>query len=113
MCIVPAATLYAASYALLQLNEVWAKVSATNLYGTSEISVEGNTGVVVFVPDAPINLRDWVEVTSAYVMGLNWEDAPNNGGKDVIDYVISSDQSIGEWVDYAHGVSTNGPSFTQ
>lgn len=90
-CIVPLETLYNNPYNLLQGDEIWAKVSATNLYGTSNESTPGNGDVVVFVPDQPINLQDDVPVTSAFVMGLTWDDGPNDGGKPVIDYVISSD----------------------
>lgn len=90
-CIVPLETLYVAPYSLLQGDSIWAKVTATNSYGTSIESIVGNGDVVVFVPDPPINLIDDVATTSAFVMGMLWEDPANDGGKPIIDYIISSD----------------------
>lgn len=90
-CVVPLTTLYVVPYSLLQGDEIWAKVTATNSYGISGESVPGNGDVVVFVPDPPINLRDNVDVTSAFVMGMFWDDPENDGGKSIIDYTISSD----------------------
>jgi hypothetical protein len=56
------------------------------------------------IPDPPLNLRDNLAVTSASKVGLLWQDGISNGGKLVTDYVVSSDQSIGEWVDMVYGV---------
>jgi hypothetical protein len=88
-CIVPIATLEATPFLLVQGQEVWAKVTATNSYGTSEESVAGNSGVIVVVPFPPISLRDDVDTTTAFVIGLLWEDNANNGGKPVLDYIVS------------------------
>jgi len=104
--VVPLATLSAEPYLLLQGDSILAKLTATNSYGTSVISEVGNGDVMVHVPDAPVLLRDDVDVTTAYVMGMLWSDGVNDGGKPVIDYVISSDQSTGVWVDYASGILT-------
>lgn len=103
---VPLATLSASPYDLLQGDSIWAKLTATNSYGTSLVSEVGNGDVMVVVPDAPLLLRDNVDVTTAYVMGMLWTDGTNDGGKPVIDYVVSSDQSTGVWVDYASGILT-------
>jgi len=64
------------------------------------------------VPDAPLNLRDNLLVTSARKIGLLWQDGVSNGGKLVIDYVVSSDQSIGEWIDMVYGVETQSYTTT-
>jgi hypothetical protein len=84
-------TLTGEPYLLVQGDSVWAKVTATNSYGTSEESQVGNGDVVVLVPDSPLNLRDDEPVTTAFVIGLLWEDGLNDGGKSVIDYTVSSD----------------------
>jgi hypothetical protein len=38
--------------------EVYAKVSASNIYGNSGLSLAGNGGILVSVPDAPVNLDE-------------------------------------------------------
>ena len=91
---------------MVQGDEIRAKVTATNSYGTSGESAVGGGDVVVLVPDPPINLIDDVDVTTAYIMGMLWQDPVNDGGKPIEDYVVSSDQSTGVWVDYAHGILT-------
>lgn len=74
----------------------------------------GNSGVIVVVPFPPISLRDDVGTTTAFVIGLLWEDNANNGGKPVLDYIVSQyDLESDLWIDVAHGVATNGPSATQ
>lgn len=103
---VPLSTLTAVPYSLEQGDSIWAKVTATNSYGTSAESEPGNGDIIVLVPERPINLIDKVDITNAYRAGMLWEDAANNGGKPVIDYTISSDQSTGEWVDYAQNILT-------
>lgn len=39
-------------------------------------------------PDAPINLANAPEVTSAYQIGLTWDEGVYNGGSPVIDYMV-------------------------
>jgi hypothetical protein len=57
-CAIPATTLTAAPFNLAWSSSVFAKVSATNVYGTSEISQAGNGAIIVTVPNAPINLAN-------------------------------------------------------
>jgi hypothetical protein len=42
--------------------------------------------VILEVPDAPINLADYVSITTAYVIGYTWEDGNSYGGTPIIDY---------------------------
>lgn len=65
---------------------VWAKIEAVNSYGTSDISLSGNGGNLLTVPDAPHSLVQVVEGSGATSVGLDWEKATNEGGSPVIDY---------------------------
>ena len=71
-CTLSLTTLTAAPYLLLPSEEVFVKVSATNAYGTTAYSEVGNGAYIQFVPDAPINLVDVPEITSATQIGLSW-----------------------------------------
>jgi hypothetical protein len=57
------------------------------------------------LPDAVQNLQDAIEVTSAYVIGLTWEDGPSNNGRPILDYKITYDQATDSWVDLVEGVT--------
>jgi len=46
-------------------SSIYALYSATNIYGTSIDSAEGNGAIILTVPDAPINLVNMVELTAA------------------------------------------------
>jgi len=41
------------------------------------------------LPDAPVNLANLPSVTTAYQVGLSWDEGPYNGGSAVIDYEVS------------------------
>lgn len=69
-------------------DSIFATVTATNKYGESEPSDAGNDAVVLEVPDAPINLADNVQVTTAYVIGFTWSDGDSYGGTPIIDHRI-------------------------
>ena len=68
---------------------VYAKVSATNIVGTSPASPEGNGAIILTVPNAPTDLANNAAVTSASQIGLTWSEGPEDGGSGVIDYRIS------------------------
>lgn len=57
------------------------------------------------MPLAVVNLQDNVSITSATRVGLLWEDGANDNGRPVIDYLIEYDQSTGDWVELASGVT--------
>ena len=61
------------------------KVSARNSVGTSLDSLELSI-LAAKRPDAPINLANVPEVTTAYQVGLSWQDGAYNGASPVIDY---------------------------
>ena len=67
---------------------VYAKVKATNLYGTSNDSPIGDGASIWLQPDAPINLANDVSVTTETTIGLTWSPGNSNGGTPVVDYKI-------------------------
>ena len=64
------------------------KVQARNAVGRGAIS-EPITIKAARVPDAPINLANVPEITTAYQIGLTWEPGLNDGGSAVLDYRLS------------------------
>jgi hypothetical protein len=58
ICHVSLARLIVSPWSLTMNDEVWAKIIAINTYGESEISEQGNNGLVKLVPDAPVNLQN-------------------------------------------------------
>ena len=93
-CDIPLSTLTAAPYNLLKGYSIFAYVIATNVYGSSPQSEFGNGGVIVLIPDAPINLADDISVTSRSVIQFTWSPAASDGGTDIIDYTITYDESV-------------------
>ena len=92
-CDIPLSTLTAAPYNLLKGYSIYAYVISTNAYGSSPASDYGNGGVIVLVPDAPINLVDNIGVTSRSVISFSWAPAASDGGTAILDYTILYDES--------------------
>jgi len=69
-CLIPISTLRSAPFNLPWGSSVFAKVSATNLYGTSDESLQGNGAVILTVPDAPLSVQDDPLVTSGTQIAL-------------------------------------------
>lgn len=81
-------------------------IVATNLYGHSIVSNDGNGALIKLVPDAPVDLVNDLTVTSDSVVRITWSDGVSNGGSSVLDYRISYDQSTGSFIQLATGVLT-------
>lgn len=65
------------------------------------------------VPDAPINLADNTAVTTAYQIGLTWEEGAYNGGSAVIDYQLSYKQAEqSDFVIYASNILPQSHTIT-
>ena len=64
------------------------KVTARNEVGSS-LDSEVVEILAAKLPDAPINLSNVPEETTAYQVGLSWQEGPYNGGSPVIDYQVS------------------------
>jgi hypothetical protein len=90
-CSVPLLTVRSAPFLLEFGDSIFAKIVAINYYGESLESDEGNGAIVLLVPDAPTNLADAVDITSASVIGITWEDGMSTGGTPIIDYRVNFD----------------------
>ena len=64
------------------------KVTARNTVGSS-LQSEPVSIRAAEVPDAPINLVNVPPITTAYQIGLDWDEGVYNGGSAVLDYRVS------------------------
>jgi hypothetical protein len=109
-CAVPISALKTNPFSLPWGTSVYAKVSATSIYGTSAISAAGNGAIILTVPDAPINLQNVVAITNANQIGLSWDKASEEGGTAVLDYIVIYDQGSSNFVPLAS--SLTGTTYT-
>jgi hypothetical protein len=79
-------------------SSVFARISATNAYGTSSFSTAGNGAIIVTVPDAPVNLLNNAAQTTTNKISIYWTKGSSEGGLTVLDYTVSWDQGTGIWV---------------
>lgn len=84
--------------------EVYAKINAINSYGSSATSDAGNGAIIYTVPDPPESLEDRPLITTSTQIGIQWQDAVENGGTDILDYEISYDQGTATYVVLAYGI---------
>lgn len=71
-CLIPAAVLNASPFDLTWGSDVYAKITATNLYGDSFVSLIGNGGTIVTIPNKPINLIENYPDRTPTALGLQW-----------------------------------------
>jgi len=109
-CTIPVGVLRASPFNLPWGSSVYAKLFATNIYGNSEMSSEGNGAIITTTPDAPINLAEDYTQRTKSTLGLTWNQAVFNGGAAIIDYRISIAESGGSYSVLASGVTS--PSYT-
>lgn len=64
ICHIPVGILRTAPFSHEWGASIWAKVSATNVIGTSAESAEGNGAIMLTVPDAPVNFVNLPDVTN-------------------------------------------------
>lgn len=107
-CTVPLSKLTSSPFNLLLGYSINIKVVATNDYGDSEVSDPGNGGVIVLVPDPPLNLQNDPSVTDKATIRFTWTDGASDGGETIIDYRVSYDQATGNYVELASGLTVQG-----
>ena len=90
-CTIPIASLLATPHSIAWGSSIYAKVSATNLVGTSADSSAGNGATIITNPDPPLNLANNAAITTASQVGLTWSLADFDGGSVVIDFRVSYD----------------------
>lgn len=85
---------------------------AYNFYGASTESDVGSGAIIVLVPQPPIGLANAPSITTAFVIGLTWNDDMRTGGAPIIDYRVSYDQSTGIYIVLAQGLTTRSYTTT-
>ena len=85
-CSVPNSVLLTSPFSLSYGDDVFFKVLATNLVGSSDYSTLGNAGTLFTVPGAPLSLTSNAASTTQTQVGLSWYEGLSDGGDDVIDY---------------------------
>lgn len=48
------------------------------------------------LPDTPLNLANVPAITTAYQIGLTWDEGAYNGGSPVIDYEVSYTEAVAD-----------------
>jgi|LauGreDrversion4_2_1035121.scaffolds.fasta_scaffold572769_2 hypothetical protein len=87
-CRIPVAFLKAAPYSLPWGSSVFARLTATNIKGTSAFSTPGNGAVIIYKPDAPTNLLEDVSGRTESTLLIKWTPPIEDGGTRIIDYRI-------------------------
>ena len=88
-CSIAVTTLRAAPYNLDWGTSVFAKVIASNIYGNSLASLEGNGAVITTTPDAPTALVEVYEQRTKSTLGLSWVAPVFTGGAVIEDYRVN------------------------
>jgi hypothetical protein len=90
-CTVLISTLTTPPFSLAWGKHVFARVSATNIKGTSPYSEAGNGDLVAISPDVPTGLANVPAITTASQIGLTWVEGTTFYGLPVLDYTLSYD----------------------
>ena len=72
-CYVPLSALTSMPYLLVQGEEIVVKVEAVNFYGVSPKSLSGSGDSIKLEPDAPKNLKNDLDYTSAKSIRFTWQ----------------------------------------
>jgi len=86
---------------LLELGDsIFATVTATNVYGESGTSSQGNGAIMLTVPYKPVGLATDITTNTRSVITLTWQDGFSTGGSPIIDYRVSWDASTGNGITF-------------
>lgn len=104
LCTVPKLTLRGSPFNLPWGSSIYVKVIAYNVYGDSAESPVGNGAVILTNPDAPTDLIEVYADRTATALGISWTEGPADGGRPVLDYQVSYDQAIDDYVVLETGI---------
>jgi hypothetical protein len=76
-------------YSLEWGSSIFVKVIATNLYGDSQESDEGNGAIITTTPDQPTNLVEDYSQRTKSTLGLTWTAPSFTGGAIIDDYRVN------------------------
>lgn len=110
-CSIPVFYLHKSYYQIQWGDSVYAKLTAFNIYGVSDLSDAGNGAVLMIAPEAPHSLSENFSVKSATSIGISWVKATEEGGSPVIDYTLMyHDQFTSTFTMLQQGITT--PSYS-
>ena len=104
-CAIPVSVLVAEPYNLVYGSHIYAKVTATNAYGTSDESEQGNGARIYSVPSTVV-VSNYVPGTSATKVTIQWTEPVDKGGAEVDDYQIYYALPAEEFAVLASGVTS-------
>lgn len=88
-CHIPVSVLMASPFNYVWGQSISARLSASNIYGSSQVSDLGNGAILLTNPDSPLNFQENISARTPDSIALKWSEGLNNGGSDIIDYRIS------------------------
>jgi hypothetical protein len=88
-CTIPVTVLRTTPYSLEWGSSVYVKVIATNTYGDSIESLEGNGAMITTTPDVPTSVIEVYADRTKSTLGLTWISPIFTGGDAIIDYRIN------------------------
>jgi hypothetical protein len=88
-CTIPVTALRTTPYSLEWGSSIYAKVIATNTYGDSIESLEGNGAIITTTPDVPTSVIEVYASRTKSTLGLTWTSPVFTGGDVIIDYRIN------------------------
>jgi hypothetical protein len=109
-CTIPVTVFRTAPFSFDWGTDIYANVFATNFYGDSTVSADGNGAMITTNPDAPINLIESYATRDPTTIGLVWSHATFTGGDVIIDYRINIAVQGGSFSILASGLTT--PAYT-
>ena len=92
-CQVPITKLRTAPYNLPWGASIYAKVVATNYYGSSAVSDPVNGAIILTIPDAPAGIVENFSLKSGTTISLTWTNGEKDGGAPVTSYSIRSNKN--------------------
>jgi hypothetical protein len=105
-CTIPVTTLKAAPYSLPWGEHVYAKVVATNFYGSSDASESGDGGAMITTyPDPPTDLTEDYSQRTPTVLAFTWTPPVFTGGDVILDYRVNIAEQGGAYSILAAGIT--------
>jgi hypothetical protein len=68
---------------------IYARLFATNIKGDSLVSDPGNGCVIIYSPDAPVDVREDTYFRTTDTLGILWTAPEEDGGTRILDYRIA------------------------
>jgi hypothetical protein len=104
-CTIPVTVLRVTPYSLEWGSSIYATVVASNIYGDSDTSVEGNGAMITTSPDAPTNFAEVFAQRTKSTLGLTWDSPIFTGGDVIIDYRVNIAEQGGSYSVLAESVT--------